>query len=134
MLNVKSSGLQIDLLHSFNVRMLNMWWPWAVLGSRFWINVAISSLVKVTVEIDLSDFFFFQILEGSSLELFIIEDCLAKKQLNNFAFSLKSVKYLFWWKRGGMQGTFLLFNNYFNIDQQVFALVVWSMSFFEIGK
>ena len=74
------------------MRMLNISWPWALLGSRFWINVAISSLVNVTVEIDLS--VFFQILEGSSLELFIIEHCLAKNQLNNSAFFLKSVTYL----------------------------------------
>ena len=106
--SIKSSGLQIDLPHSFNMRMLNMPWPWALLGSRFWIHVAISSLVNVTVEIDLSTFF--QILEGSSLESFIIENCLAKKQLNNSAFFLKSVTYLFWWKRGGIQGIFLLFN------------------------
>ena len=100
---------------SFNMRMLNMSWPWALLGSSFLINVAISSLVKVTVEIDLS--VFLQILEGSSLELFIIEHCLAKKQLNNSAFFLKSVTYLFWWKRGGIQGILLLFKNNFNIDQ-----------------
>ena len=89
--NIKSSGLQIDLPHSFNIRMLNMSWPWALLGSRFWINVAISSLVKVTVEIDLS--VFSQILEGSSLELFIAEHCLAKKQLNDSALFLKSVTF-----------------------------------------
>ena len=111
--NIKSSGLQIDLQHSFY--MLNMSWSWALLGSRFWINVAISSLVNLTVEIDLS--VFFQILDGSSLKLFIMEHCLAKKQLNNSAFFLKSVTYLFWWKRGGMQGILLLFNNDFNIDQ-----------------
>ena len=77
---------QIDLLHSFNIRMLNMSWSWGLLESRFWINVAITSLVKVTVEIDSS--VFLQILEGSSLELFIIEHCLAKKQLNSSAFFL----------------------------------------------
>ena len=79
--------------HSFNMRMLNMLWPWALLGSKFWINVAILSLVNVIVEIDLS--VFLQRLEGSSLELFIMEHFLAKKQLNNSVFFLKSVTYLF---------------------------------------
>ena len=89
---IKSSGLQIDLPHSFNMWMLNLSWPWTLLGSRFWINVVVSSLVNVTGEIDLS--VFFQILEGSSLELFIIKHCLAKKQLNNSAFFLKSVIFI----------------------------------------
>ena len=102
--NIKSSGLQIDLPYSFYIRMRNMLWPWALLGSRFWINVSISSLVNATVEIDLC--VFSEILDGSSLELFIIEHCLAKKQLNNSAFFLKSVTHLFWWKRGDMQGIF----------------------------
>ena len=123
--SIKSSGLQ-------NMQMLNMSWPLTLLRSRFWINIAISSPVNVTVEIDLS--VFFQILEGSLLELFIIQHCLAKKQLDNSAFFLKSVTYLFWWKRGGMQGILLLFNNDFNIDQQVFALLTGSMSFLEIRK
>ena len=112
--NIKSKGLQIDLLHSFNIQMLNMPWPWALLGPRFWINVAILSLVKVTVDIDFSGFL--QRMKGSSLELFIIEHCLAKKQLNSCAFFLKSVTYLFQWKRGGIQLIVLLFNNDFNID------------------
>ena len=114
-LKYKSSGLQIDLSHSFDMRVLNMSWPWNLLGSRFWINVAISSLVKATVEINSS--IFLQRLKGSSLELFIMEHCLAKKQLKNSVFFLKSVTYLFCWKRGGIHGIFLLFNNDFNIDQ-----------------
>ena len=100
-------------------------WPWALLGSRFWINVSISSLVKMIVKIDFSAFL--QILKGSSLELFIIGHCLAKKQLHNSTFFLKSAKFLFWWKRGSIQGFFLLFNNDFNIDQLVFALVIGSI-------
>ena len=114
------------------MQMLNMSWPWALLGSRFWINVAISSLVKVTVEIDLS--VFSQILEGSSLELFIVEHCLAKKAVKRFCLVFKISYVLFWWRRGGMQWFFLLFNNDFNIDQYAFALVIGSMSFLEIPK
>ena len=113
--NINQAVLHMDLPHSFNMRLHNMSWPWALLGSMFWINVAISSIVKVTVEIDLS--VFLQRLKGSSLELFIMEHCLAKKQLNNSVFFLKPVTYLFWWKRGGIQRIFLLFNNDFNIDQ-----------------
>ena len=78
------------------MRMLNIW-PWALLGSKLWVNVAISLVVKVTAKIDLSAFL--QRLKGSSLELFIMEHCLAKKKLNNSIFFLKSVTYLFWWKR-----------------------------------
>ena len=64
------------------MQMLNMSWPRALLGSRS--NVTTSSLVKVTVKIDLS--VFLQISEGSSLELFTIEHCLAKKQLKTVGF------------------------------------------------
>ena len=39
------------------MRMLNMSWSWALLGSKFCIDLAIASLVNVTVEIDLSVFF-----------------------------------------------------------------------------
>ena len=65
--NIKSSGLQIDYLHSFNMWLLSMSWPWTLLGSRFWNNVAISWLVKVIVKIDLS--VLLQRLKESSLEL-----------------------------------------------------------------
>ena len=82
--SIKSSGLEIDLLHSFNMQMLNMPWPWALLGSRFWINVVISSLVKVVVEMDLS--VFLQILKESSLEVFILEkdSYFSKKTVKQF--------------------------------------------------
>ena len=43
------------------------------------------------------------------MELFIKEHCSAKKELNISAFSLKSVTYLFWCFKGGIQGIFLLF-------------------------
>ena len=39
------------------MRMLNVNITWALLGSRFLINVAISSLVNVAVETDMSVFF-----------------------------------------------------------------------------
>ena len=113
--NIKSKGLQMDLPHSFNKQMLNMSWPWALLGPRFWIIVAISSLVKVTVEIGF--FVLLQRMKGSLLKLFIIEHCLAKKQLNSSAFFLKSVTYLFQWMRGGIRLIVLLFNDDFNIEQ-----------------
>ena len=45
------------------------------------------------------------------------EHWFTKKWLNNLAFSLKSVMNFFSWKRGGTQGTFLLFKNVFNMDQ-----------------
>ena len=75
------------------MQMLIMSWPWALLGSRFSINVAISSLVNVAVEIDVS-VFFLKILKGSSLELFIIEHCLAQKTVKQFCLLVK-INYVF---------------------------------------
>ena len=112
---VKSSGLQIDLPHSSNMQMLIISRPWALLGSRFLINVAILSQEKVIAEIDFS--VFLKKFRGSSLELSILEHCSAKNKLNNSAFFLKSVTYLLCWSNGGIQGIFLLFKNVFNNDQ-----------------
>ena len=74
------------------MQMLIISWPRALLGSRFLINVAISSQVNVIAEIDLSAFL--RRFEGSSLELYIIEHCVAKSKLNSSAFFLKTVTYL----------------------------------------
>ena len=62
-----------------------------------------------------------------------MKHCLAK-ELNSSAFFLKSVTYLPLSKSGGIQGIFLLFNNVFNIDQYVFALVAESINFLNIRK
>ena len=75
------------------MQILIMPWPLAIFGSRLLNNAAISSLLKVIAELDLS--VFLQKLKGRSLELFIIEHCLVEKQLNNSALLLKSATYLF---------------------------------------
>ena len=85
--------------------MLIISWPWALLGSKFLINVAVSSQLKVIAEADLS--VFLRKLKESSLDLSIIENCLA---------ILKFVTYLLFKSKGGIQGIFL-FSNVFNIDQ-----------------
>lgn len=103
-------------------------WPWAFLGSRFWITLTIKSFLKLTVEADLS--VFLQRVKESFLS--IRKHCLAKKHSNNSAFFFKSVTYLHWWKRGVIQAVFLWFNNVFKIDQQIFVLVIESISFLEI--
>ena len=48
----------------------------------------------------------FKNVEGNLLELFIKEHCSAKKELNISALSLKSVTYLFWCFKGGIQTFF----------------------------
>ena len=108
---IKSSGLQIDLPHSFNKRMLIISWPWALLGSRLLINVAISPQEKLISEIDLS--VFLRRFKGSSLELSVLEHCLAKNKLNNSAFFFKSVTYLLSWGKVGIQGNFFVWKYYF---------------------
>ena len=63
-----------------------------MLGSRLQIIVAISSQLKLKLEIEFSVFLFS--VKGSLVEICIMEHCLAEKELNSSAFFLKSVKYL----------------------------------------
>ena len=55
--------------------------------------------------------------EGISLPLSMIEHCLAKKELNNLAFSLKFVTNLFSWNIDGIQGIFYYYE--YNIFKQL---------------
>ena len=97
-------GFIIDLLHILSMRMLIMSCPWALFESKFCITFSISFSVNVIFDKDLS------VLgcrkEGISLPLSMIEHCLAKKELNNSAFSLKFVTNLFSCKIVGIQGIF----------------------------
>ena len=43
---ISSSSLQIGLPHFFNMQMLIISWPWALLGSRLWIIVAMPLQLK----------------------------------------------------------------------------------------
>ena len=99
-------GLQIELLQSFSILILIWSWPWALLGSKFWINFSISSSEKVTDDkrlcVKYSSFL------GSSLLLFIKEHWSAKNELKRSAFFLKSITNSFLWYSGGMIGIFLI--------------------------
>ena len=66
-----------------------------------------------------------------SLSLSMIEHCLAKKELNNSAFSLKFVTNLSLWKTGGIQGIFLLLWKDFSTDQYVLGLVDGFINFMD---
>ena len=105
--------------------------------SFVWIKTTNNCCNIITVESNIwkriSRVFLFNVT-GSLLEFCIMEYCLAKKELNSYALFLKSVTYLPWWKSGGIQGIYLLFNNVFNIDQKVFALVAGSINFWDIRK
>ena len=97
-------GFIIDLPHILSMRMLIMSCPCALFGSKLCITFSISFSVNVIFDKDLS------VLgcrkEGISLPLSMIEHCLAKKELNNSAFSLELVTDLFSRKIGGIQDIF----------------------------
>ena len=101
--------------------------PWALFESKFCIIFSISFSVNVIFDKDLS------VLgcrkEGISLPLSMIEHCLAKKELNSSAFSLKFVTKLFSRRIGGIQGIFLLLWKDFSTDQYVLGLVDGSVGF-----
>ena len=92
-LKIIPRGLHIDGPHIFNIWILILSWPCAFSESKFWIILRISSLEKVTLHKNLS------ILSKSPddrlLPLLITVHYLAKNELNNSAFFLKSVANLF---------------------------------------
>ena len=55
--------------------------------------------------------------------------CLEKWELTISAFGLKLIINLFSWKIGGITGMFLLFKNFFNMDQNDISLVLGSKNF-----
>ena len=83
-----------------------------------------SSLVKWIVDKNLC--VFFERTEGRSLFVFIRKRCFAKKMLNISAFSLKFLMNLSLCNKSKIQDVFLLFENFFNIDQKDFGLVMGS--------
>ena len=128
---IKSSSLQIDLQHSFNMWML-LSWPWALLGSRFFINVAISSKAKAIAETDLS--IFLRKFKGSSLELSILEHCWAKNKLNNSAFFFKSVTYLLSKVKEEYREFFCCLTMFLILTSKFLGLSSDSSIFFDIHK
>ena len=85
-------GFIIDLPHILSMRVLIMSCPYALFESKLCITFSISFSVNVIFDKHLS------VLgcrkEGMSLLLSMIEHCLAKKEWNNLAFSLKFVRNL----------------------------------------
>ena len=103
-LKIISRGLQIERLHTFNLRLPVLPWPCALLGSRLWIPSAILSWEKVTHDRRLS--IKYVISDGSFLLLLIKEGCVGKWKLKSSAFYLKSVTNLFSWSKGWIRGIF----------------------------
>ena len=60
--------------------------------------------------------------DGRPLSLLITVHCLAKNELNNSAFFLKSAANLFPQNKDGIIGVFLLLKNIFKIDQYAFGV------------
>ena len=77
--NIKSSGFQIDLPHT--------------LGSRFWINVAMSSLVNVAFEIDCWNWHFQNIGENFTGVIYY-RTLFSKKAVKQFCLLFK-ISYVF---------------------------------------
>ena len=99
-LKIISKGFEIDSPQTLSIWILIISRPWALLGSRFQIILAISVLLNDIDEINFSALF--KNFEG----IFIKEHWSAKKELNISTFSLKMVTYLFWWIKVGIQAFF----------------------------
>ena len=97
-------GFIIDMPYILSMLMLIMSCPWALVESKLCITFSISFSVNGMFDKDLSSLECRK--EGISLPLSMIEHCLAKKELNNLAFSLKFVTNLFSWNIDGIQGIF----------------------------
>ena len=97
-LKIISRGLQIELLQSFSILILIWSWTGTLLGSKVWINFAISSLEKITDDKRLC--VKYSSLLGSSLLLLIREHWSAKKKLKSLVFLKINYKLTFvmqWW-------------------------------------
>ena len=107
-------GLHKEGLHSFNLWILIISWPWALLGSRLFIIFIMLSFDIWTLlrrfSVRNSKFF------GSLLLFFGSEHYSAKNVLKSLAFPLKFIANLLSWNTAGLHGIFLSFKNVFNID------------------
>ena len=107
-LNILKRGSIIASPDTFNMRILIISWPWALLGSSLQMIHLISSFVNsmfdrywsVMVLVD----------EGRTLLFSITEHCFAKKQLKKLAFLWKYVTSLLSRRISRIQGTFQSFN------------------------
>ena len=115
-LKIIFKGFEMDSPQILSILILIISWLWALLGPRPRIILAISLLLNLTV--------LFKNIEWILLELFIKEHCLSKKELGISAFSLKSLTYLFWCFKGGIQRTFLLFKTSSKLTNRILC---WSL-------
>ena len=116
---VISKSFQIGTPQILSIRILIISWPRAFVMMKVSSYFGISLLLNEIGQRNFS--FLFKNVEGSLLELFMKEHCLAK-ELNRSALSLKSVPYWFSWLKGGI---FLLFQNVFKVDQLGFCTGHW---------
>ena len=103
-LKIISTGLQIEVVQNFSILILIWSCPSALLGSKFWIIFAMSSLEKVIDDKRLC--VKYSSLLGGLLLSLIREHWSAKKELKSSAFFLKSITNSFLWYSGGMIGIF----------------------------
>ena len=113
-LKIISKGFETDSPQIFSIQILIIW-PWALLGSRSQIILAIILLLNDIDEITFSAPF--KNVERGLLELFIKEHCSVIKELNISVFSLKLITCLLWYIKGEIQRIFLLFKNIFKVSQ-----------------
>ena len=103
-LKIIERGLHKEGPHSFNIRILIISWPWALLGSRLFIIFIMFSFDIWTLlrrlSVRNSKFF------GTSLLFFGSKHCSAENALKSSAFSLESITISLSWNTGGMHGIF----------------------------
>ena len=113
-LEIISRVLKTEVIQSFSILILIWPWSWALLGSKFWIIFATSS-VKIIDEKRLS--VKYSSFLGSSQLLLIWEHWSAKKELKSKTFFSKSFRKSFLWYSGGMICIFLLFRIILSKDE-----------------
>ena len=113
-----SKGLHNDFSHIFNIQILILLWPWALIELRFWIIFDMPVFISFTIGDRLS------VREWSRgtnlLSLWIKEYCLAKKEIKSLAFTLKSNLLL--WNNGGITVILRLFRKILNKAQYTLVL------------
>ena len=114
-------GLQIEVLQSFSILILTWSCARVLLGSKFWIILAMPSVEKISNDKRLC--IKYSSLLGSSLLLIIRQHWSAKKGLKSSAFFLKSVTKSFLRYSSGMIGIF-----YYSERFWVKTNMLWSFS------
>ena len=106
-LKIIDSGLHIELIHNFIIQILNISWPWALIGSKLLIIAEITSVEKLTVSSD--SFVSFARLLGKTLLLFNRVYWFAKKSIKKFSFLVKvCYKFIFMKQRKYTRNFFII--------------------------